>query len=251
MYSATATVITHMPGVRFDLFKYQVDDDSVKKCSISCIDGATIVSEIDFENMPSEIAISKKARDIHRCAVLRLCSEYGDVISEPKISLSNVVDHGSDDDVMVITATAALASASGLKATLTVGRSAETIKALVEPAYTKRDMWLNFLSQVRTSGSPIVEFLGCYMILASHHSDQQKTIDSFIKNEEPQVPFLMRKHSIKDYEINESIYTRLRNELMHMLDFQSPREPELIYNDIAMYLPGLVRLAKIQISLLD
>jgi hypothetical protein len=61
----------------------------------------------------------------------------------------------------------------------------------------------------------------------------------------------MRKHSIKGYEINETIYTRLRNELMHVLDFQNPRAPELIYNDIAMYLPGLVRLAKIQISFLD
>lgn len=93
----------------------------------------------------------------------------------------------------------------------------EPIKALLESAPLPGEHNYSFLRHAMQSRSLVEEFTNLYTILLNFYNDSQLDVDAFIVSEDAGVPQSQQppKPGQKKPPRNETIYTRLRNELAH------------------------------------
>lgn len=255
MYFADAKVSSDLDWLKlnFEPFVFVPGSDHTELCSIESIDGK-IITMMKLKSVPEMDSLEIIASEIHEIVVRRLALRYGCSYSNTEVSITNrkqISEAGT-----VVNCLVGKATCSGGKATVSMGiTDITTLRSMLELPFTTRDRWAGILHHVQAPGDPVVEFLGCYQILAAHHDDDQDKIDEYIKANEPEVRMEVRdrlnKAQTRTSEVNETIYRRLRNELMHVLDFDSPRDPREIYAEVKKYRSGLARLAKMLIFQLN
>jgi hypothetical protein len=255
MYFADAKVSSDLDWLKlnFQPFVFIPGSDHAESCAIESVD-RKIITKMKLRNVPELDSLEIVASEIHEIVVRRLALQYECSYSNTEVSITNRKQ--INDEGTVIYCSVGRATATGGKVTVSRGITDITpLRSMLELPFSIKDRWAGILHHVQAPGDPVVEFLGCYQILAAHHGDDQDKIDKFIKSNEPGVRMEVRDRFKKDRtrptQVTETIYRRLRNELMHVLDFASPRDPREIYTEVKKYRSGLARLAKMLISQLN
>lgn len=256
MFFANAEVSSALdsPQLIFSPFTFAPASIFAESCSIEGV-GGRLVTKMALKDVPELNLLESIAQDIHDGAVRQIAFQQGASYFDTKVLVTNrheLVEPGQVIRCMVGTATA-----SGGKAVVT--QTIENIvplRSLLEAPRTSKDRWTEILHHMGAGGDPVTHFLGCYLILAAHHADDQEKIDEFIKAHEPDV-LMETRHRPRRHKpgetspVTETIYRRLRNELMHVLDFEAPRDPRELYAAVKKHSRGMARLARIKISQLD
>lgn len=90
------------------------------------------------------------------------------------------------------------------------------LKAQMELASPPGEHHFALFRSARLSGSPVEEFMYLYNIMMMLHNDDQRAVDTYIRNEEPAVPETPSGNpKLANKGVNETVYTRLRNEFAH------------------------------------
>jgi hypothetical protein len=255
MYSADADVSSKWDGLvlNFESFNFNPDSEYVTHCSISSTEGK-VKTRMKLEGVPEMESLEAIATEVHETMIRRLMLHYGCTFSETSAFVSN--RKAISDDGNVIRCMVGRATCTGGRATVSMGiNDTGPLRQIFELPVTEKDRWAAILHHVEEVGNPVVGFIGCYHILASHHHDNQKKIDEYIKTNEPNVRMEVRYRSGRNgsqpIQVTETIYTRLRNELMHVLEFTTRRDPREVYAEVRKYRGGLYVLAKNLIAELD
>ena len=98
------------------------------------------------------------------------------------------------------------------------------------------DYYSMFHAAMQAQG--VGRFLLLYLILLTHFGDQQASVEAFIRGEEPSVPTTI--HPLHPTR-NETVYTRLRNEVGHRRSGTSQENTRL---EIEQHMQGLICLVK-------
>jgi hypothetical protein len=254
MYSAQVVVTSALKfGIRnqviFDI-EYGSEIPVVKRCCFSSPTGMELVSTITLADVVTYEDLEAIARQIHEIALRRL-EAGGDLhAQEATVKLLNVQWPGYDPN-------GATARPRGVEATASVGmitvvsyKSRQEIKAILEAPSSIKDVWLEMLHLARTANNPVVEFLGYYQVVAAVFEDPpQKILDNFFEEFDKSMPPLTAKPRSNQ---TETVYTRLRNELVHVRkrsqEVDAPKHPLDVRTEVVRHLPGLRRLAGIAIE---
>ncbi len=117
-------------------------------------------------------------------------------------------------------------------------------KQLEQPKTLGREYY-RFFRAARQSTSPVVQFMSLYQILLMIFSDKQDFVDDFIEKHDPNVPQAAKpprpKKTKKRKRLNETVYTRLRNEFAHKRDGVDIQKTKA---EMADWLCGLIALTK-------
>lgn len=256
MFFANAEVSSALdsPQLIFSPFTFEPTSTFAESCSIEGI-GDRLVTKMALKNVPDLYSLETIAQEIHDIAVRRIALQYGTSYADTKVLLTNRRE--LTESGQVIRCTVGTASCSGGKVVFT--QTIEDIlplRSLLEAPRTNKDLWTEIFHHMYAAGDPVVYFIGCYLILAAHHSDDQDKIDEFIKTHEPGVLMMTRHRPDRrkpgqTRPVTESIYRRLRNELMHVLDFDAPRDPRELHAAVKKHSRGMARLVRIKILQLD
>jgi hypothetical protein len=92
------------------------------------------------------------------------------------------------------------------------GAGVNSLKKQLEQTSLPGERLFGVYRAARQSKNPVEEFLHLYNLLLMLRNDRQAGVDAFIRRELPSVPQTSRPDKP---HINETIYTRLRNELAH------------------------------------
>jgi hypothetical protein len=257
MFFAKAEVssaLVDSPQLIFSPFTFAPATTFAESCSIEGV-GGRLVTKMALKDVPELHLLESIAQDIHESAVRRIAFQQGASYFDTKVLVTNRYE--LTESGQVIGCTVGTASCSGGKVVVT--QTIEDIvplRSLLEAPRTSKDRWTEILHHMGVGGDPVVYFIGCYLILAAHHEDDQDRIDEFIKAHEPGVLMETRHRPRRNKPgqtcpVTETIYRRLRNELMHVLDFDAPRDPRELHAAVKKHSSGMARLTRIKISQLD
>lgn len=253
MYKGTVIFTASFKGFSFlhiEPLEFRPVDKQIEKISISApkgdikpsIGGIVYLSKVKTKEYGADIAITMINR-----ALDWLTHKYDVVIESANVTGSAFTTLNPESGEKSSVSASRLCSVTAkpnvsdvLEATITPPSS--EIKKLLESEPSsipgENNLWL-YRAALR-SESQIEEFMHLYqilMLLLSGGTDKQKFVDDFIRNEEPNVP--QTPHP--DNKWNETVYSRLRNELTHN---RLGLDPYITKEETKKYLPGLRRLTK-------
>jgi hypothetical protein len=104
--------------------------------------------------------------------------------------------------------------AQGHAPNVVIGVSPDTLKQELEQTAPPGEANFGRLRSARLSIGPVEEFMHLYGILIDLFNDSQANVDAFVVSEEPGVPQTPDPRN-GHHPRNETIYTRLRNEMAH------------------------------------
>lgn len=207
-----------------------------------------MVTKMALKDVPELHLLESTAQDIHESAVRRIAFQYGVSYSDTIVLVTKRYERTESGQVIGCTVGTARCSGGKVVVTQTI-EDIVSLRSLLEAPRTSKDRWTEILNHMGAGGDPVAYFIGCYFILAAHHADNQEKIDEFIKMHEPGVDVETRYRRGKP--VTETIYRRLRNELMHVLNFDTPLDPRELHAAVQKHSRGMARLARIKISQLD
>lgn len=256
MFFANAKVSSALdsPQLIFSPFTFAPASVFAESCSIEGV-GGRLVTKMALKDVPELHLLETIAQDIHESAVRRIAFQHGASYFDTRVLVTNRRELAESGQV--IRCMVGAASFSGGKAfIIQTIEDIAPLRSLLEAPRTRKDRWTEILHHIEAGGDPVAHFLGCYLILAAHHADDQDRIDEFIKTHEPGVLMETRQRPRRNKpgqtsSVTETIYRRLRNELMHVLDFDAPRDPRDLHAAVKRHSRGMARLVRIKISQLD
>ncbi len=115
------------------------------------------------------------------------------------------------------------------------------IARLLEEPYTHNELYSAYRFASNQSDA-VARFMFFYNVLLQLHNDNQGHVDTFIRQEEPNVPQSTSPHKPS---VMETVYTRLRNEVSHR---RTKTTPEQTRTEIEGNVAALQQLVKTAIS---
>lgn len=250
MYSgvviATSKILN--PGIQFSSFEFDAKHPQVTRAEIGSADGYEITSTIELDNVSTPHGLREVATDVHARAILRLGCFYGFVAEKPTLSVENLKSKTDCDAFIMLGSIGVVAAASAGTASVIVGRSPSELIGTLELNQGRVDLYFELFNQARTARNEVVEFLGYYQLIAAVIGrDSQRQIDRFFAaNESPPTPTSRTKPNKDGGFDEESVYTRLRNEIAHIRYEPGTSTPVSIAQTkagISEHVRGLRRLA--------
>jgi hypothetical protein len=186
----------------------------VKFWEVEC-DDVRFVSQFEVESNGTSHEIIEEAQRLHNHALAIAEGLYGILGGE-----TNLTDQLLGDEAgMRIAASVGIAVARGARATLTITpQPADVAKYLCAPLDPVSLAMLELYRHILQSADPIAKFLGCYQLLDMAIDAGQDKIDDHIMHLQPQTLVSSKppERITRKGNPDETIYTRLRNELMHI-----------------------------------
>jgi hypothetical protein len=195
--------------------QFNPNKTGVEKVEIECANGTEIVITVHFASVGDEEVGIAVAGEIHkeildRVSIARgIAIENGRVESalSPTDGQSNVITPRTGDIVLV-----------GEYVKVSLSLSCADLNPILEEVTPRGSRHFGLFRSALLSTSPVEEFMHLYNILLMLFDDEQAAVDDFITTQNPGVakkqrpPIKrLRKRSLKE----ETVYTRLRNELGH------------------------------------
>ncbi|WP_156648784.1 hypothetical protein [Massilia sp. Leaf139] len=183
-----------------------------------------------------------------RLILFRLEAKFGMLTGTSTCQIQNLQDEAGR---RLISARGSATMPSVSPASIIIERSTEELRSVIEAPATPKDIYLELYHHARSATNPTVQFLGHYLIISALLGEpSQARFDKFVADHDPSnPPFSPHPKTGRD----ESIYTRLRNEVTHVRTPPGsifPKDPIRSQGEIELSCGGLSRLARIAIDLL-
>jgi hypothetical protein len=227
-------------GVRFIRLAYNPNERGVDKVEIEGPDGQTIQAVVHLLAVPTPEEGIRRARQVFDTALTRLAFHYGLVVQTPAITgeLFLPLQQGGHGVSFVASRCLDGCAVNRLVATITPN----ALRARLQQEAPGEQYFGLFVSALRATG-PAEQFMHLYNLLLMFCHDDQVEVDDFIRAEEPRVP---QSPCPRKPGVQETVYTRLRNELVHA---QAGIDREDARREMAGRLRGLIELARRAIEL--
>lgn len=256
MYSGTVLVTSKIlnHSIRFPPFESSSSHPYVKKLQIASVDGQEITSTIDLDDAPAPDVVVDSAVMAHTKAILRLGCLYRFVVGATTSEVQ-ALRSGTDPDADIWTMRGVVATASVGEVSVITDKQPADLRATLEHQSDLADVYFELFHQARTSSNEVVEFLGYYQIVSSVLNEPQQSAldDFFLKhgNPRPTVTAKPNRKAELPSRVNETVYSRLRNEIAHVRIDPRTKSPVKLSNtktEISQHVSGLRRLARIAIQ---
>ncbi|MCE9565782.1 MAG: hypothetical protein K8U57_27470 [Planctomycetes bacterium] len=199
-------------GLKFPLFDYKPTEPAIEKVEIEGPNGDHILVTVHFSSIAAPDDARPIAAKAATAALDRLSYHHGITIGNP---------HFTGHNFNPVNPTPGTFSYAGSGIGLFVSGSAPAAIGL-QPGQLKPDLedptptggrHFPLFRSALLSGSPVETFMHLYNLLLMLYGDNQGNVDGFIRTVEPAVP---QTPSPKFAGVNETLYTRLRNEFAHV-----------------------------------
>jgi hypothetical protein len=243
MYSADCEVISDIivPTIRFEKIEVDTQSASVISCSISCPDEKTIIAQLRMKGATIE-EIESSALSVTKLILFRLEGNFGLLTGILKCTVRNAKDE-SGRKINIMRGTVMLPDPT--RPRVAAEKTAGELKPIIEGPASARDTYLELYHHARSATNPTIRFLSYYQIIASLLGDpHQHVIDKFFADNDPSMP-PSTQHPTRDKR-NETVYTRLRNEVAHVrtrTGSNLPKDPLHVHAEIERFCHRLSQLA--------
>jgi hypothetical protein len=211
MYKGTVTFTAKIKGngLTFTSLDFNPNEAGVSKVEIECAKGDEITSTIHVHSMATEDDGRMVAAKVNNAALDRISFFYGLAIERAKRTSDQFAPENPQPGVLAVSA--GLYSVLGFEGKLLIGIPPSTIKNKLELKSPPGEHHFSSFRSARQSESPVEEFMHLYLMLLALCGSKQEEVDAFIVAQNPSVP----QTPIPRKKGQETIYTRLRNELAH------------------------------------
>ena len=249
-YSCDASIVLAvlLPAGQFSRVQFDPGSTFCRDASVECQDQSELKVTARIENVDSSKDLRRISAEVILEIVTRLeaqthllCAD----VSERAVEISNAK---SSAGAFIIVTTEGNIVANSSRAKITYSHQPAMIKGLLEGPPPPNPVYAEMLHHARASGNEIVEFLSYYYLLAAIVGDTQSIVDGWIVANTPQqlpastpVPGRPGK--------TETVFTRLRNELMHVRYVKkAPRNALAVRAEVAAWLDQMRELAFIAVT---
>ena len=210
-------------GLELKALEIALGSDSVPSVTIETVDDAILKATFTTNNIYTE----EKARGITDQLIERLTerlSFFLNIAVKKPIFSGSALPYETDGEIK---------GKHKLKVTSTIGLDA-IVRAVIKPGDEKREAIISFLKNPSvtnvlllsefafslTQREHLAKFMLLYNLILQIAGDSQKSVDETIKKYDPRVIVIKTKRKISGgiKEIEETIYTKLRNEIAHKRD---------------------------------
>src|SRR6266705_3471111 len=235
MYSAVVKFRTRIKsnGVRFELVEFKSADPHVESIEIEGPNGYETQALIRLKDVRSPQEARRLAEEVHLAALDRIAFNHAVRLEKPERTGEEYIPAVEVDGI---------ASAQG-KFSMVNGIERLVLEAELEEAAPPGVRSYALFRSALQSLSPAESFMHLYHILLMIFNDSQVNVDAFIIEQEPSVA---RKQRPRNPSIQETTYTRLRNEMAHT---RSGVNLATTKSEMSDRLDGLVALTKTAIQL--
>jgi hypothetical protein len=199
--------------VTFPSFDFNPGERGVSKIEIEAPNGEEILSAAHLDLVSTSEEGEAIATKVHRSALDRICFFYGITIENGRMihsEFSPVVPPAAGGTQ--ITPPVAAVAVFGAQVKIRVALDPPGLKMKLEQVTPPGERGFPLFRSALQSASPVEEFIHLYHLLLMFLGDAQKNVDAFVLVEEPGVD--VRPHPFWP-GVNETLYTRLRNDLAH------------------------------------
>lgn len=237
-------------GLKFSAIVFDPRKPGVDKVEINGPNGREIESTVYLTCVETPQAGLIIARDVIDSALNRISFAYNTAIEGTEISFHSFEVAERQPRHLSADLGNMLKIEQTLHGVLT--KPPESVKAMLEQAPISGEQHFSLFRLARQSRSRVEEFMTHYNLLLMLHNDEQVRVDDFIRGEDASVvetPKPTKKSSKRrtaKQSPNETIYTRLRNEMAHIRDGVDLRETKV---EIENCLGDLIKLTKRAINL--
>lgn len=241
MLKGTVTFEAQFKGqrVKFPKLEYNPNVAGVDKVEIES-DGERLLSTIHLASVPTQDEGEKLAFKVNATALNRIAFHYDVAI---------LSGHATGHQFLPLNPKPGEKGTVGISRRIMWGYEPACadvppgqLKTQLEQAVPPGEHRFGLFRSALRSTSPAEAFMHLYNLLLMIFNDKQGALDKFIVAEEPKVAQTPSPHVAG---VNETVYTRLRNELGHTragVDIEQSKQ------EMAEHLPGLIKLVKCAIE---
>lgn len=206
---ATRIVDAH---ISFPLISSASPLSDIESLELACPTGDELLGSVRIAQTSTTEAGITLAKVAFELALNRIAYSYGAAIESARIT-SSQFEPVDPDPGQHLSAGTGYFHLTGHPAKLIRGISADSLKIQLEAHTTPaEDMNYGHFRSARLSVGPVEEFMHLYAILLGLLGDSQQNVDAFILSVQE---FVQQTPSPRFAGIDETIYTRLRNEIAH------------------------------------
>jgi hypothetical protein len=230
-------------GLEFQIFSYDPKEPGVVKVEIEGPGGSMIRSIVHLGSVATVGDGRALAARVNTTALDRIAYFYNISIENSKIVSEHLYD--PQPGLHAVETGDTVSFSAEVKVIREI--PASHLKAQMELASPPGEQNFGLFRSARLSESPVEEFMHLYHILLMFHNDDQKAVDTFIRNEEPAVPVTPSGNpKLANKGVDETVYSRLRNEFAHKRKGVNLDNTKA---EMAARLNGLISLARRAIEL--
>jgi hypothetical protein len=240
MATGTVTFMAPVTGLQLDSIEISYSLPTVEKLSLETQEGGWIKIDFHLSNMFAIEDAEDIAKPILRSIIDRLAFELDVSIGEPYLRGATLP---KDPSASVYTTTASLPVSWRVLAPDVIPDATRRreIAMLLEQPFSRPDLYSAYRFALNQSDA-VARYMFLYNILLQLHSDAQRQVDDFIRQEEPNVP---QSPNPLNANVMETVYTRLRNEIGHT---RAGTTPEQTRSEMEDHIAALQTLVKTAIS---
>jgi hypothetical protein len=208
-------------GIRFPQVVFRCPVSGVEKVEIEAIfdeanHSSTIKNSVYLESTPTQDDGVATALDVTGEALNRLAFNHKLSIGTARVTAQTfepIVQQGGPRGVVLMAGACEVNISLGVMSPL-LGVSGEVVKDSLEAVSPPGESYYGLFRSACQTESRAEEFLQLYRILLTLRTDDQGSVDEWLKGQDPQVALTPSGDKRKKGKM-ETIYTRLRNEFSH------------------------------------
>ena len=214
MYKGTVSFVAEITGngLTFPRFDYDPNKPGVAKVEIEGLDGHVIGSTVYLSGVQSPESGITLAEQVNTASLDRIAFRENIAIGKARRGKEDFSPLDEQPGTRVIFAGTGRFEVKGSDVKIIVSRCPAQLREMLEKPTTPGDRSYGLFRSALQSTGPVEEFMHLYHILMVLIKDSQLNIDEYIISEEPAVP---QTSSPWKPGLNETVYTRLRNEFAH------------------------------------
>ena len=214
MFNGTVNFIAKIRGngITFEPFTFNPNKKGVDKLEIEAPKpkGDLIKSRVYLVSVETEKEGEALAAEVNDWTLNRIAFAFDIVVEKATNTDCQFVPVKSQQGKLAIVSTERCLSIEAVQAV--IGIPVGDLKKQLENESQPGEGYYSFFRFARQSESPVEEFMYLYHILSMLFNDSQPEVDAFILQKDPKV---LKTPSPKFKNREETVYTRLRNELAH------------------------------------
>jgi hypothetical protein len=198
-------------GLEFDSFEFNPNEQGVENIRIEGHKGEEIRSTVHLTAVASENEGRHLAAKVNAAALNRITFLYRIAIEDAFATGDQFCPLNPPAGDVRIAVGSTIRFKHGFKAVASV--TSDQLKAALEQKSLPGEHNFGLFRSALQSTSPVEAFMHLYNILLMLNNDRQAEVEAFVLSQEPSVK--KTQHPLKPSGVEETVYTRLRNEFSH------------------------------------